>query len=437
MHRRILMVIYYYPPIGGIGAQRTLKLAKYLARLGWEPIVLTVAVDTLAAVPCDESAGMLDGVQVFRTKNPDLVFRFKKLLRFETGQRIAVRLDANVSRHGQLSTLKKRAARWALGWLGIPDRTIDWFPWATREADRICRELKPSIIYSSSPPETCHLIAARAASRAGLPWVADFRDPWIRSYDFGRVGLARTLDRLICRRTMRRADRVVAVSSPFLRQILDDCPGVEAGLVVPNGFDEEDFDQAEPVTADGLNIFYAGNMYYPEQDPSPFFEAIGLLRDRGVDISPLLFQYAGPSSRLINMLANKFNVTDLVITLGQISYPESIARQKGASALLYVQWRAGSENVHTGKLLEYLGARRPILACMPEGGSVCDMLGETGAGAVGSDAGELARILAAWLGPGRRPRRSLMRSAAAVQVHFCRAAIDAASPLALASAGFS
>jgi len=395
--RSVLMIVYYYPPLGGIGSQRTLKLAKYLTRIGWEPTVLTVGVNTIATVPCDESAGALDGVRVLRSRNPDLVFRFKRLLGFDTSQRVAVRLAADDASGGRLARLKKRAAKWALGWLGIPDRVVDWYPWAAREADRICRELKPSVIYSSSPPETCHLVAAHAADKAGIPWVADFRDPWIRSYDYGRSGAARRLNRLICRRTTSRADRVVAVSDAFLRQVASDCPEARTGPVIPNGFDREDFDSVEPVASEGFNIFYAGNMYYPDQDPSPFFEAIGLLRDRGVPVSPLKFQYAGPSSRLVEELADRFGVKQHVTTLDQIPYAESIARQKGACALLFVQWRAGTENVLTGKLLEYLGAQRPILACVPEPGPVDSLLSETLAGAAGRDPEELAGILEAWL----------------------------------------
>ncbi|MHB8896853.1 MAG: hypothetical protein ACYC99_16995, partial [Candidatus Geothermincolia bacterium] len=173
--RRVLMVVYYYPPIGGIGNLRTLKIAKYLPALGWDPIILTVSRKTLAVISCDADEGMLPGVTVFRSPNPDLAFRLKKLMGMPLEQHSSQLGGADAT---DASKIKAGAAERMTEWLGIPDRVVDWFPFGRRQAFKICELLEPAAIYSSSPPETTHLIAAAVNKRFGTPWLADMRDPW-------------------------------------------------------------------------------------------------------------------------------------------------------------------------------------------------------------------------------------------------------------------
>lgn len=391
------MVVYYYPPIGGIGNLRTLKIAKYLPSFGWEPIVLTVSENTLAVISCDASEGVLPGVTVFRSRNPDLAFRLKRLMRMPLEQ------HSSQLAHGSNSTDGLKIKAWAADrmteWLGIPDRMVDWFPSGRRQAFKLCELLKPAAVYSSSPPETTHLIASAVRKRFGTPWLADMRDPWTNKVHASRGHVPAALDERLERLTLGHADRIVGVSEGIIERLGVTVPGA-CTVLQRNGFDEEDFDRVTAIEDDSskLNILFAGKFYYPRRDPRPLLEAMRRLMDAGRDISMIRFDYAGTDGNLLLDLAREQGVDDYVNVLGLVPHSESIARQKGARALLYIQWEPGGDRQPSGKLLEYMGAQRPVLALMPTPGGESDQLvNNTGIGVIARDTNDVTAVLANWL----------------------------------------
>jgi glycosyltransferase involved in cell wall biosynthesis len=395
MARRVLMIIYYYPPIGGIGSVRTLRLARHLPALGWEPLVLTVSTNTLAVIPCDVSDGEIEGASVFRTANPDIAFRIKHLAGLEISRSVeAVRDEEPGGR------VKARIAGRASNWLGIPDRFIDWFPFARRTAIDLCRVYAPELVFSSSPPETSHLVAASVKAATGLPWLADMRDPWTEKFNMPRPPLSERLNAWLESLILPRADRITAVAAPIADEV-----GRRLGLDVtwiPNSFDEDAFAAAVPVVEDGFNILYAGSLYYPMQDPRPVFHALKEMREAGRDISRLKVQFAGKDTSAAMRLAREEGVADRVESLGLLPFSEAVAREKGASALLYIQVQSHGKGLlvsegPTGKLLEYLGAGRPVLSLMPVPGPVDGLIEDSGLGAVARDGADVRRVLEKWL----------------------------------------
>ena len=63
-------------------------------------------------------------------------------------------------------------------WLYFPDAQIGWYPSAVAAGRRLIRSGAFDAIYSSSFPMTAHLVARTVRRHAGIPWVAEFRDPW-------------------------------------------------------------------------------------------------------------------------------------------------------------------------------------------------------------------------------------------------------------------
>jgi len=395
--KKLLMIIYYYPPIGGIGSLRTLKIAKYLPSLGWAPIVLTVSKNTLAVIACDEADGDLAGVTVFRTANPDLAFRLKKTMGMSIEQHSS---QLTVLENAVFSdSLKARASDIMSQWIGIPDRMIDWYPFGRKQAFKLCERFKPSAVYSSSPPETTHLIAAAVKKRFGTPWLADMRDPWTNKINESRGRVPATLDKKLERLTLGRADGIIAVADGIIDQLGVTAPQGHA-VLQPNGFDEDDFNSVAAIESDRLklNILFAGRFNYPSRDPRPLLEALRRLRDAGRDISMMQFDYAGINGKLLLELARKQGVESNVNVLGLVPHKESIARQKGASALFYIQWEPGGERYQSGKLLEYLGARRPVLALMPTPGKKSnEFMKSTRVGVIARNTDDVTGILGNWL----------------------------------------
>lgn len=390
------MLLYYYPPIGGIGSARTLRLAKNLPELGWEPLVLTVSERTLAAVPCDVSSGDLPGVRVFRTRNPDLAFRAKRL----AGLDISTNVEAVRAMESMPGQRRAGAAARASDLLGIPDRFIDWAPFARRAAMDICRMYSPRLIFTSSPPESCHLVAASLRSSTGLPWLADMRDPWVHKFNMPRSDIPGKITAWLEHRTLPKADAITVVSDSIAADIQERL-GLDA-KTIPNSYDEDAFASASPVVEDCFNLLYAGTLYYPDQDPRPVFRALAGMRRSGRDISRLTVSFAGKDISVAQSLARNEGVEDRVEMLGLLTHEEAMAREKGAGALLYLQVVAesGSDIVSkgpTGKLIEYFGAGRPVLALQPLPGPVDDLIHETGAGVVARDATGVRAVLERWL----------------------------------------
>lgn len=396
MTKRALLILYYYPPIGGIGTIRTLRLARHLPSLGWEPLVLTVSTRTLAVIPCDEGEGELEGVTVFRTPNPDIAFRIKRMAGLEISKSVeAVQAQEEHSGQG-----KARLAGRASNWLGIPDRFIDWFPFARRSALDICRVFSPEVIFSSSPPETCHLIAASVKRATGIPWLADLRDPWTEKFNMPRPPASARLNAWLEARTLPLADLITAVTPPVEADLEEDL-GLEA-TTITNSYDEEAFASAQPIVEERLNLLYAGTLYYPAQDPRPLFRALRAMRESGRDISRVLVQFAGKDTSVATRLATEEGVEDVVEVLGMLPFSEAVAREKGAAALLYIQIQSeGAGQLvsegPTGKMLEYIGAGRPVLSLMPVPGPVDDFISDRGLGQVARDEGGIRRVLEGWL----------------------------------------
>jgi len=378
---------------------RTLRLARLLPALGWEPIVLTVSERTLAVIERDASDGDIPGVRVFRTFNPDLAFRIKRLAGFEVSQTVGSASRGETTSVG----LKARLARGLSDWTGIPDRFIDWFPFARKQALELVREFAPEVVFTSSPPCTCHVIAASVKRRTGAPWVADLRDPWIGRFYSEGYGLPLKINSLLEKRSLSQADAVSAVAESIGEDL-----GRRLSLKVehiPNSYDEDLLAASTPVEGEGLNILYAGSLLPGRRDPGPVFRALSALRQAGREISGVKIVFAGNDVGIARELAAAEGVEDRVEILGLLSPAGAAAREKGASALLYIQnfnsEAAPADRVlsegPTGKLLEYLGTGRPVLALMPSAGPAESLITDTGAGEIARTDEDVRRILGRWL----------------------------------------
>lgn len=412
MNRRVLMICYYYPPIGGIGSERPFHVSRLLPEFGWEPVVVTPRIGTLFTIGAGAGMEEPPGITIRRTPNPDLSFRLKKALGFDLSQRVESQLGGFAPHGEKPRGAKMRLLSAAKNWLEMPDRMIDWYPFVVREGLKAARGTRFDALYSYCVPYTPALAAATISRRTGLPWLADLPDLWTRDFNYLRTGPAVNVDRMLERGTLARAGAVVTYAESCSTVLRRAYPALAGRLhEIPNAFDGELFDSVEPVTEPFLNVVYAGTLYYPFQDPRPFLEALKMLRAEGADLSSFRLQYMGRDGELLMKLASDFGVSDLVVNFGQLYYAEALARQKGASALLYVQWEPAGETSASGKLMQYLGARRPVLAVVPTPGEADRLLEKCGAGVAVREPEEIRRVLGGWLDEHRTSGRPTYRGA--------------------------
>jgi glycosyltransferase involved in cell wall biosynthesis len=380
--RNVLMLSYYYPPLGGIGSQRSQKFARYLPGHGWRPIVITPGQ---GAYLMDGSLddGRSSGVEVVRTGYVDLSANFKRLLRARTiaGERPRP-IDSGERPTGGALNLLRRAVR---TWFYIPDGQVGWYPYAVRAGHRAIASHEVSAIYSTSFPVTAHLAAYRLKQATGKPWVADFRDLWTENHyaDYGSP-LRKRLDQRIEARLLAHADVITTVSDEWAETLRRLTHGRKRVEVIRNGFDADEFAAIKRRRPEKWTITYIGLFYGARQDPSPFLEALRRVITSGrVARERARFNIIGEPDAYVRELASRFNVADITNFTGFLPHREALAEQVNSSLLLLILHAARTNAGHVpGKLYEYLGARRPVLALASDGFEAARLIRDAHAGVV-------------------------------------------------------
>ncbi len=371
--RSILLVAHLSPPSNFSAARRTAGLTKYLSKLGYSVTVITSILS---------GEGDIDGAE--------RVVRTRDLLK----SRINWRRTSLQSLSGQVDS-NYQATPSRVASLVVPDvEAISWAPYALARALRILREKKIDCVITTAPPRSAHLVGLMLHAR-GIPWVADFRDGW--SFDTSRVRhqfFLRGLDSALERLVTTKADRVVAVTSPIAHDIQTRFRVLAA--TITNGFDPDEYD----VTANGkqsrlsterYSLVHTGSLAYGDRSVRPILEAMQRLKDRESPVSGRLeVVFAGPLSA--DESQQLTHAGPCVRALGNLTRVEALELQRASDGLLLI---AGNHpGVATGKLYEYLAARKPIVV-LGEESAAASIVREVGSGLVASatDPDEIAKML--------------------------------------------
>ena len=245
-----------------------------------------------------------------------------------------------------------------------------------------------NVVWSTCWPGLTHYVAGRLARRHKIPWVADFRD--LPDQKLSRWQLAYTVRAEV--RVCRNADALVTVSRP-LADTLAGRHRVPVHVIY-NGFDPDDFPPIEPGPCPKFNIAYFG-ILYEHRDPRPLFAAMDLLLERGqVDGGEVRIQFYAASLKHLENEIKSFRCYPLIEAHPRIPHGEMVRLQQQAAVLLLLSCST-TRGVMTGKIFDYLAARRPILD-VPGGDVTKALLQETRAGASGETPEEIAAIFLEW-----------------------------------------
>ena len=365
--KKILIITYYWPPSGGAGVQRWLKFSKYLPEFGYDPVILTVDEKEASYAQLDYSlVKEIDpGLAVHKTKTFEPYNLYRKL---SNKKEIPF---GGFSNQKKITAFEK-ISRFIRGNLFVPDPRCGWNRYAYKKAADLIKEEKIEVIVTSGPPHSTHLIGRKLKKHNGVKWIADFRDPWTDIYyynDLYHTALVTRIDRWLEKKVLSDADWIITVSQEVGKLLLKKIPlSPEKIAVIPNGFDESDFEQAEPVQNEMFTITYTGTIsmtYRIEQ----FIEAVSLLPGKvkeGVRI-----RFVGNVPDEIVNLFNQKNLSSMVEVMGYIPHEQAVSQMKGAAMLLMaIPDTPDNKGIVTGKLFEYLAARKPVLAIGPKGGDV-------------------------------------------------------------------
>src|SRR5262245_60326265 len=397
---RVLMICFAYPPIGGAGMIRSAKFVKFLPECGYEPVVVTPAHGA-ARLPCDADFGRTYGATICHTGYRDVVKEVRDLFRWTRRHEShgAVVNDA-VAPAQPSSGWRRSARRLAYDAVTLPDEHIGWKQPALQAVRALMARTRFDIVYSTSPPESAHLVARAIKREFGIPWIADLRDLWSDDHYRQRSQAKRWVLRRIEQRTLADADVLVTVSEPWRCQLAASYETHARRVIcVPHGFDAEDY-RTSASRSDRFTITYTGTLDRRFQDPEPFFAALGDAVGRGQldrDHVRVNFHVFRDNSPDLHALPARYDLAGIVMRCPRLEYRACLAAQQSSTALLAIQWRSVAALGNPPlKVFDYLGARRPILVVGTGDHVLRPLLEETGAGLVARSPAEIARVLADW-----------------------------------------
>ena len=359
---KVLLVTMYFPPAGGGGVQRPLKLAQYLPALGIETHVL--APDDPKWVHTDPDLRVPTQAWIHRVRylGPRAMKPAEELRQAEGLERALVQAQVTARR------------------LLVPDASVTWNVTAIPAAIRIAKREGIDAVITTSPPVSVHFVGAAVQKATGARWLADLRDPLVanphrRADTLGTKARQATAEQ-VARLVSRNADAIACVSDAIAEEVR----GFEArGVVrtIPNGCDFDDFAGLEYHPAERLRITHAGS-FFGRRDPRPFLQA---LHDSGLDV---VARFVGDFRDSDHEWAESLELGDRLELVRYLPHVEALRFQRDSEVLLLLVPDADGRGrgVLSGKVFEYLAAGRPILAVVPPDGAAADLVRETGAGVV-------------------------------------------------------
>ena len=392
---KVLVVSFHFPPTNSIASVRLGKFVKYLPQFGWEPIVLTA--NEVKGYSQDLPVE-IDEASIFRTP----YFALGSTISYELtgGQKTIYQVPPRSStwRKALYKLIRLMRPVYTLPMIRtLSLEPIGWHRHALKKGLEILSKEKFDIIFSSYGPSMSHFIASKLHKQTGVPWVAEFRDLWSLNHYLRKIQPFHFLEKELEKRVMKGSCLLVTVSEPAAKQL--QTLHSKKVVTIPNGFDKEDYLDNVPLTTK-FTITYTGNIYPGKQDPSPLFRAIAQMKEEGElssDNFEVRFFGAGTLTSLLPAIKH-YHLEGIVKIYGLVPFKESILRQKESTVLLFLGWNDPREKgVYTAKIFEYLGARRPILAIGLKGDVVDELLKETGAGVMVSEADEIKTLLSQWM----------------------------------------
>lgn len=375
--KRVLIIAYYFPPAGGSGVQRVLRMTRHLPARGWLPTVITT-VPHRAALPSLDP-GLLDEipdeVSVHRVAGPEPFSAYTRWI--GRGKDMAVKVGFTSDKNPDW---RERFARWIRANVFVPDARLGWSIAARRAAFALAEDGRFDAVLTSGPPHSTHLAGRALARRLALPWIADFRDLWPDpnyAHHLPTTAPVAALDRRMRQRVLADATAVVAVSHPMAASL-----GNETSTpvhVIENGFESADFPTSEHAENAEFVLLHAGSLP-SERDPHSLWEAISNLVGAG-DLESLRVDLVGDVDARVRESVDAAGLSDFVTVTSTLPHADIVRRMARADALLLPIPRVpGAEGIITGKVFEYVGSGRYVIGVGPVGGEADRIIQEAEAG---------------------------------------------------------
>ncbi len=359
----VLVIAYYFPPMGLSGVQRTLKFVKYLSQFGWKPIILTTPIDTPYYAFDDTLLEELEGeiksgkVIIYRTEpDPSLKGAQKKGGILKMPRRGFQRLRSKI-----IQIFRQ------------PDSRIGWKDIAIKKAEEIFANHKIDAIFSTAPPYTDFLIARDLKEKYDVPYLMDYRDGWVDNptMNYYLTPLHKRKARKIEYEALRASSAITVANRKMKEILLTNYLFLDWNdvFILSQGYDSEDIEKATLLASnltepDTFKVTYTG-VFYILGTPKVFLqaakEAIAEVPELG---GCLELHFIGVLQKEYQKLIKKMKLDRNVIEHGYLPHLESVTQLMTSDVL----WMTMPDDFAApGKLYEYFGTRKPVLGLVPKG----------------------------------------------------------------------
>ena len=335
--------------------QRPVKFAKYLPKFGWDPIVLAPQPDVYHTFDESLSKEISDAsVRVERIENKGLLKAGKK--------------GVNPSPQNPLTA---SILKLITSWFFLPDNKKGWINDAVDRGIELVKSESVSTIFATAPPYSNLIAAGKIKERTGVPVVMDLRDDWLKSHliHYPTSWHYRKMEQME-QETLSAANYLTAVNDyyteGFKERLGDRCPPTS---VIPNGFDRENFENLSPAKdSHTFSILYSG-LFYGSRKPDWFLKAVKKLMERNSEFAKKIqLRFQGGLSSEHWKTINNLGLTSVVVDYGYLNHQDAVQNLMNADVLfLTLGDRKNIEAVTPGKVFEYIGTKKPILAFIPKG----------------------------------------------------------------------
>lgn len=369
MSKKILLFTYYWPPSAGPGVQRWLKFCKFLSQMNYEITVITPENPSASNFDPSLENEIPEAIRVIKTKSFE-PFEIYKLLK---GNKKKENIGVGGIGLFDNPSLKQRTFNYIRANYFIPDARKGWNKYAEMAASKLLKTEKFDVLITTGPPQSTHLIGNKLKNRFNLPWIADFRDPWVNVYYnkfFPRTEASIQKDQSLEDLVLKNADTTLVVSPGLKAEFADRAKGIE---VIFNGFDAEDLPEASKSKNEKFTLSYIGN-FKPNQNCKMLWKAISNFIESKEECHFKLNLIGNVEPSVKNSIA-EFGLDEYVHFESYKPHKEATLNMVKSDALLFIVPKTEDNSlILTGKLFEYLASGTPFLSLGPTKGNAAEII---------------------------------------------------------------
>jgi glycosyltransferase involved in cell wall biosynthesis len=354
---KVLVIAYYFPPMGLSGVQRTLKFVKYLKNYNWEPTVLTTgkvgyfAHDQSLKKELDET-----GVRVIRigSKEPNSL-----LAGFGTLKLPREYIRKILNRLSQI--------------FFIPDNKITWAKAAYKKCLDLLEKEQFDAIFISGPPFSLFDVFSHIKEKYNIPLMLDYRDLWVdNQFSFYLTPFHRLLHKKKEYKALKASDKVIVTNRRIKEKLINDYKFLSFNdiFIIPHGYDPQDFEKVNKIEKPNnkMIITYAG-LFYEFITPKYFLKAFKkILVEHPAVGENIRLAFVGLLRKENQNLIRKLKIESYITEYGYLNHIQTIQKLLMSDILwMMVGYGKNTATVSSGKLFEYFGTRKPVIACVPDG----------------------------------------------------------------------